>query len=412
MTQKRRTTSTPSTETTTSPCACAHCSCNHPLDESAGFEVNEDFRRFNQKYDMFNRSVWDDTVHSERVVRFFQSYHTDLAEFRNVEGFTHRDYALRNASWYIADFTADLLELPEDRKEGFLDSYTMFREGATTQYVDGTPEENSLDIKRAGKYLGADLVGICEYDERWVYTHNYSRQDQREKPMDLPDELPNVVVLANEMDYATIETVPSALSGAATGQGYSKDIIAVLSLTQYIRNLGYRAVASLNDTALSVPLAIQAGLGEYGRLGLLITREFGPRVRIAKIFTDLPLKADQPIRFGVREFCAICKHCASACPPKAIPDGSPSNQPNNVSNIAGVRKWMMDAEKCFQFWVNQGTDCSICIRVCPYNKDYSKWYHRLALRLAGTRLRRFMLWLDVRLGHGKRKSPSRWWTGR
>ena len=121
-------------------------------------------------------------------------------------------------------------------------------------------------------FLGADLIGICEYDERWVYTHNYSRRDGRDKPMDLPDDLPNVVVIANEMDHDTIKTVPSALSGAATGQGYSKDIIAVLSLTQYIRNLGYRAVASLNDTALSIPLAIQAGLGEYGRHGLLITQ--------------------------------------------------------------------------------------------------------------------------------------------
>ena len=79
--------------------------------------------------------------------------------------------------------------------------------------------------------------------------------------MDLPDDLTHVVVIVNEMDHHTIQTVPSALSGAATGQGYSRDIIALLSLTQYIRNLGYRAVASLNDTALSIPLAIQAGLG-------------------------------------------------------------------------------------------------------------------------------------------------------
>lgn len=391
-------------------CNCSHCSCNHPLDEAAGFDVNDRFQRFNQKFDMFNRSVWDETVRSDRAIRFFQSYHTDLAQFRDVEGFTHRDYALRNASWYIADFTADLLEQSDDRKEGFLDSYTMFREGATTKYVDGTPEDNSRDVKRAGKYLGADLVGICEFDERWVYSHNYSRRDQREKPMDLPSDLPNVVVIANEMDYATIETVPSALSGAATGQGYSKDIIAVLSLAQYIRNLGYRAVATMNDTALSVPLAIQAGLGEYGRLGLLITREFGPRVRIAKIFTDLPLKPDQPIHFGVKEFCEICMRCANACPPNAIPHGPPSDQPHSVSNITGVRKWMMDAQKCFQFWANQGTDCSICIRICPYNKDYSKWHHRLALRLAGTRLRRFILWLDVVLGYGKRKPPSGWWA--
>ena len=105
------------------------------------------------------------------------------------------------------------------------------------------------------------------------------------------------------MDYDLIQTVPSALSGAATGMGYSLDTVVLLALAQYIRNLGYEAVASLNDTALAIPLAVQAGLGEYGRNGLLITKEFGPRLRLGKIFTDLPLASDQPIRFGVREFC-------------------------------------------------------------------------------------------------------------
>ena len=158
----------------------------------------------------------------------FGSYFTDLAEFRSVEGFGHRDYALRNASWYVADFTADLFETSQDRKEGFLDSFTILRPGAKRKLEGTTPEENSKDLKRAGRFLGADLVGICAWDERWVYTHNYSRAKLQEKPIDLPTDLPWVVVIANSMDIDTIKTVPSALSGAATGQGYSRDIIAVL----------------------------------------------------------------------------------------------------------------------------------------------------------------------------------------
>jgi reductive dehalogenase len=390
-------------------CTCVSCSCKRPIDRETGFEVDENFRRFNQKNDQFNRSVWDDEVHSDRVRRFFESYFTDRTTFRQVEGFTHRDYALRNASWYIADFTADLLEESHDRKEGFLDTYTMFREGATVRLEGTSPAENSADVKRAARFLGADLVGICDYDERWVYTHNYSRRDQRDKPLDLPDDLPHVIVIANEMDHDTIKTVPSALSGAATGQGYSKDIIAVLSLAQYIRNLGYRAIASLNDTAISIPLAIQAGLGEYGRHGLLITPEFGPRVRIARVFTDLPLTADKPHHFGVCEFCEICRRCSNACPVKAIPDDAPSTRVHSISNITGVRKWTVNAEKCFKFWTNQGTDCSICIRVCPYNKDFSRWYFRLWRRLAGTPLRDIMLWLDHRLGFGDRQNAGWWW---
>ena len=56
--------------------------------------------------------------------------------------------------------------------------------------------------------------------------------------------------------------------------------------------------------------------GEYGRNGLLITPEFGPRLRIGKIFTNLPMVHDRPVRFGVKEFCDICRLCAKNCPAK------------------------------------------------------------------------------------------------
>ena len=390
-------------------CATDLRAASKPLDAQTGFEVTEDFERFNQKYDMFNRAVWDEDVRSDRARKFFESYFTDLAQFRKVEGFQHRDYALRNAAWYIADFTSDLLETTQDRKEGFLDTYTMFREGASRK-TEATAEENSADVKRAGKFLGADAIGICEYDERWVYTHNYSRQKLTDKAMDLPEDLTHVVVIVNEMHHQTIQTVPSALSGAATGQGYSRDIISVLSLTQYIRNLGYRAVASLNDTALSIPLAIQAGLGQYGRHGLLITPEFGPRVRIAKIFTDLPLIPDQPIDFGVTETCNHCRRCSDGCPVKAIPDDAPKFETHDgISHLKGVKKWTINAKQCFTFWANQGTDCSICIRVCPYNKDFSKRFNRLLRWMLSNRWRRLALWLDVKLKYGERKTAGWWW---
>lgn len=396
----------PALETT---CQRESCACRKPVDAITGFEVSADFERFNQKYDMFNRAVWDDEVRSERANKFFESYFTDLAQFRKVEGFQHRDYALRNAAWYIADFTADLLELSADRKEGFLDSYTMFREGATRK-SQASEEEHTAELKRAGRFLGADDIGICDFDERWVYSHNYSRQKLTTKAMDLPDDLTHVVVIVNEMDHATIETVPSALSGAATGQGYSRDIIAVLSITQYIRNLGYRAVASLNDTALSIPLAIQAGLGQYGRHGLLITPEFGPRVRIAKVFTDLPLIADQPIDFGVTETCEICQRCSTACPVKAISFVEPNfDRHDGVSHLKGVKKWTINAKQCFKFWANQGTDCSICIRVCPYNRDFSKMFNRMLRWMLGNRWRRLALWLDAKLKQGERKTAGWWW---
>ena len=377
-------------------------------DEEAGFHVLEHFERFSQRDDIYSRAFWDPKIRSDRTDRFFETYRTPLKKWKTAEGFRQKDYALRNASWHLPDIFAELKE-GENRREGFLDPFTVHREGPEDRVPVESASEMSREIKHIGRVFGADLIGITEYDERWVYTHAYSRLGETEKPQELPTDLPNVIVIAQQMDRELIDTVPSALSGTATGVGYSHDTLVLLGLAQYVRNLGYRAVATMNDTALAIPLALKAGLGEYGRHGLLITKEFGPRVRIGKIFTDLPLAPDRPHSFGVREFCDVCRRCSDACPVNAIPDGPPSDEVYNRSNITGVKKWTVDAEPCFQFWSNQNSDCSICVRVCPYNLDFSKTLARVWRWLAGTRLRRFALWLADRFAPGRRVNPTDWW---
>ncbi|MDE3003657.1 MAG: 4Fe-4S dicluster domain-containing protein [Gemmatimonadota bacterium] len=378
-------------------------------DEEAGFEVLDHFERFSQKNDIYSRAFWDPEIRSERSDRFFETYRTPLKKWKRAEGFRQKDYALRNASWHLPDIFAELKE-DENRREGFLDPFTVHRDGPEERVPVESPAEMSREIKHVGRVFGADLVGITEYDQRWVYSHAYSRLGETEKPQELPDDLPNVIVIAQQMDRGLIDTVPSALSGTATGVGYSHDTLVLLGLAQYVRNLGYRAVATMNDTALAIPLAIKAGLGEYGRHGLLITEEFGPRVRIGKIFTDLPLEPDRPKTFGVQAFCDLCRRCSDACPVKAIPTGPPSEEIYNRSNIVGVKKWTVDAEPCFRFWANQNSDCSICVRVCPYNRDFSKPAARAWRWLAGTPLRRLALWLVDQFAPGQRVDPGDWWT--
>ncbi len=382
-------------------------------DAEAGFEVGEGFERFSQKDDVFCRSFWDPEVRTSRSDMFYETYRTPELRWRPVDGFTRRDYALRNASWHVTDLFAELRG-GADRREGFLDPYSVLRDGPGPPDESDEPEDVlaarlAADLKTAAHALGADLIGITANDERWVYTHAYSRENETEKPQELPGELGNVVVIAQAMDRNLVRTVPSALSGTATGVGYSSDTVVLLSIAQYILNMGYAAVPTMNDTALAIPLAIKAGLGEYGRHGLLITREFGPRVRLGKIFTDMPLAHDRPLRFGVRETCEVCRACSDACPPKAIAMDAPTDRIYNISNIRGVRKWTTDAEKCFRFWSNQNTDCSICVRVCPYNRDYSRRLSRLWRWMAGTRLRRLALWLDRRSRRGRRVTPQTWW---
>ena len=371
-------------------------------------EILEEFERFSQRDDVFCRSFWDPSIRSPETDRFYATYREPLARWKKADGFTQRDYALRNASWHVTDIFAELFE-KEDRREGYLDPFSVLRDAPGERVDFDSPHAASDEIKRVGRLFGADLIGVAAFDERWLYTHRYSREREHDKPNEMPEGMRHAIVFARSMDHSLIDTVPSALSGAATGWGYSEDTLTALALAQYIRNLGYQAVPSLNDTALAIPLAIQAGLGEYGRIGLLMTKEFGPRVRIGKIFTDMPLAADRPIRFGVKEFCDVCTRCADACPVNAIPDGPPTAEILNRSNIVGVRKWTVDAESCFDFWAKQNSDCSICIRVCPYNRDWPRWLFGAWRRLAATPLRRLLVWLDEALGFGARRPARNWW---
>lgn len=377
-------------------------------DAAAGFDIGPDFERFHQKNDVFSRSFWDDEVRSGRSELFYETYRTPLKKWKNVEGFKQRDYAIRNASWHLPDIFAELKQ-GEDRREGFLDEFTVLRKGPETQVPVEDPQVQAREVKHVARTFGADLIGITARDERWLYASKYSRAQDGMKEQELPDGLNNVIVIAQAMDRDLIRTVPSALSGTATGIGYSQDTVVLLALAQYIVNLGYRAVPSMNDTALAIPYALKAGLGEYGRHGLLITEEFGPRVRLGKIFTDLPLAHDLPKTFGVQQFCETCRACTEACPAKAISGGEPSRERHNKSNLKGVLKWSVDGVKCFKFWANQNSDCSICVRVCPYNRDYTKRLNRMWRKLAGTALRGLMLRVDGWSGRAKRMAPAEWW---
>ncbi len=377
-------------------------------DQLANFKILENFERFHQKNEMFRRSRWDARIRNEKTERFYTS-HGAVNEWRKAEGFRQQDYALRNAAWHVIDVFTNI-PTDKERREGFTDLFTLNTEIAPEKAALGTPSQAAVEVKKVAKFFGAGDAGITAYDERWQYTGRFSDIDGIEKPPEIEREmgLDTVIVITIPMNYKLMQTVPSALGSASTGSGYSNDATALIALTQYIRGLGYKAFGSLNDTGMSIPYAIKAGLGEFGRNGLLITKDHGPRVRIGRIYTNMPLAHDAPINFGVREFCQICKKCATNCPSKSIPMGEPSNKPLSISNLTGVRKWTVDVESCFDFWAKQNTDCAICIRTCPYNKDFSHWWHRAARWLAGTWTRKLVYWGDELLRYGKRLKPKLW----
>ncbi len=212
------------------------------------------------------------------------------------------------------------------------------------------------EVKSAARFLGASDVGVTRVDPRWLYPTG----DDSESAV-LAQSLTAAVVMTIEMDYALVATSPAATAAAATGLAYSQMATAAVSVAGYFAALGYSALPCGNDAALSIPLAVDAGLGELARSGNLITRRHGPRVRLCKVFTDAPLIADAPVDLGVRATCEACTICADACPGDAI---------DRRSLEAGGpdARWQTDPDKCRAFWRINGTNCANCIARCPYNR--------------------------------------------
>lgn len=362
--------------------------------------------RLDQKYVMYNRVRWD-----PQVKELGDTMYGILPPKEKI-GYTLTDRALQNALWYVEMAFAhghivQGTDLFSWGKKPYSDCLRIPK-GIKLETIDLV--DMSRKVKKVAKLLGADLVGICELDSRWVYSRWYNLHNRENAPLEVPDGCNWAIAMAVEMDYEMFRTSPTEIEGAATGMGYSRMAFVAGSLAHFIRNLGYTAIPCGNDTAMSIPIAIDAGLGELGRNGLLITPKYGPRVRICKVITDLPLATDEPIEFGVAKFCEICRKCAENCPSQAIRDGDRTDRPLNVSTSPGVLKWPVDAEKCFGFWAKNNSCCGNCIRVCPFNKP-DTWFHR-TVRWHVTnlpQLTRFYKWLDDNLGYGKQIKPDDWW---
>ncbi len=377
-------------------------------DAALGFEIGDDFVPFTQRDDIFSRAQWDPAVRSEDSDAFFASYRAGAVP-RRGQGFSQKDFALRNAAWAVSDIISGRAA-HEGAREGFGAPIRPDTALAKAKAPVDDVAAQTAEIKRLARLFGADLVGITKIDSRWHYSSRVDNRDMSEADNTLPESVTHVIVMGHAMDYDLVATYPSALAGASTGLEYSHETAICIQLSGYIRALGYEAVASMNDTALVIPYAIKAGLGEYGRNQMVLTPEFGPRVRFSKIFTSLPLVVDQPRKMGLKDYCRTCTKCAVACPPKALPMGAPQTGRDSRSTIKGVTKWSANCEKCFGYWAKLKTDCAICMRVCPFNRRNTGWRDRLWRWLATGRARVVARAWDQRRGRDKPVKPRDWWA--
>ncbi|NHJ47435.1 MAG: epoxyqueuosine reductase [Asgard group archaeon] len=172
----------------------------------------------------------------------------------------------------------------------------------------------------------------------------------------------NAIVLTMEMDKDRIAIAPHRKTVKMIMQTYNKLGIVANKIASYLRDKGYAAQAShpLGGVVLYPPLAKEAGLGWFGRHGLLITPEFGARVRLAAVFTNIPNLpfATENKHSWIPKYCATCGKCIKNCPPKAIREQS-------VLLENGLKSHTI-SDKCFPYFA-QNYGCTVCIKVCPFS---------------------------------------------
>ena len=219
--------------------------------------------------------------------------------------------------------------------------------------VSKTAAEWSGIVKKFTLVNESDLVGIAEIDPDWIY-----------EGYDLDE--PRVIIIGVEMDYAELAEAPPSFenprAAVVVAKEYNRAARACRKLRNFILSQGYYAKAYQGPyaTALNfLPAAIAAGLGELGKHGSLINRQYGSSFRLSAVTTDMPLRADSPDKFGADDFCLRCQACSNACPPDAISD--------EKQLVRGVEKWYVDFDKCIPYF-GETLGCAICLAQCPWSR--------------------------------------------
>jgi len=267
--------------------------------------------------------------------------------------------------------------------------------------VERDPLELTAVMKRLARYYGAVDVGVARLAPYHVYSHIGRGTGRWGDAISLEHSW--ALAFTVEMSHPVVACAPEAPVVMESARQYVEAAKVALILAAGIRRLGFEARAHIdgNYRVIAPLVARDAGLGEIGRMGLLMTPGLGPRVRLGIVTTEMPLVADVPTDDrSVIDFCAMCRKCSESCPTGAIPSGD--REPVDE----GMR-WRINSEACFRYWRVIGTDCARCMSVCPYSHPDSPTHNvvRWAIRRSGG-ARRALLWMDD-LFYGRHPTPRR-----
>jgi len=273
------------------------------------------------------------------------------------------------------------------------------------------PAANSRAIKSLSYALGSDLTGICEIPRYAWYSH--VGEGKPVKPYHK-----YAVVMLIDQGYETMEGASGDdwISGSQSMRAYMRGGEVAGIMAEFLRARGFsaRPQTNVDSHVLHIPLILWAGLGELSRIGELVLNPFvGPRFKSVVMTTDMPLEVDKPVDFGLQYFCNHCLKCARECPCDAIPV-------TDTVMFNGYEMWKIDAERCARYRLTnaRGAACGRCMKTCPLNKVPTAdgpLLHRIGswLGVNAMWIKPFLVpiavYLDDRLGYGKRNPAKKWW---
>lgn len=224
------------------------------------------------------------------------------------------------------------------------------------------PGEMSCILKKLALSYGGDIAGIVRLKNHHHYSHRgdmFGMGGGYGKPIRLS--YPYAIVIAAVLDKEMVNRAPGRETQIAALLGYARSAAATAQLVLYIKSMGYDALTDnfIEYASPMTPLAADAGLGQIGRCNMVVNPIFGNRLKMGAVLTNMPLAADEPVDFGLMDFCRICQRCARNCPAKAISFGEPQL-------INGLPQWPHDGAKCMEMWMTVGT--GICMASCPFSQ--------------------------------------------
>ena len=217
----------------------------------------------------------------------------------------------------------------------------------------GIPDPTSditEEIRIKARELGFGEVGFTRYDRR--YTFKVKKGWVK---------FAHAICLAYEQDYWQPQTIPSMEAEYAHYGAYEEENKQGILLAEHIRELGYRAqIHSPNDnSAPYIPMFVEAGLGQLGANGQLLSPHFGSRSRLMIITTDAPVIYDNPIDYGIHKFCELCQVCVNRCPGRALV--------REKVWWRGAEKHKLMYERCRPVMAKY-EGCGVCMKVCPIQR--------------------------------------------